>query len=108
MISHRSGCIPLRALNKRGHFDRGALPSSATFYRAQGIELRGRGAWRDALCPFHEDKKPSLRVRVDTGAFRCMTCGARGGDVLAFLRLRYGLGFVEAARQVGAWQEDSR
>jgi hypothetical protein len=34
-----------------------------------------------------------------------MSCGARGGDVLAFLRLRCGLGFVEAARRLGAWRD---
>jgi DNA primase len=92
-------------MKARGELDRAALPVPTKFYPAHGIELRGRGAWRDALCPFHEDTKPSLRVRVETGAFRCMTCGARGGDVLAFLRVRYGLGFVEAARRLGAWRD---
>ncbi len=92
-------------MSSRGELDREALPVSTVFYPSQGVELRGRGAWRDALCTFHEDTKPSLRVRVETGAFRCMSCGARGGDVLAFLRLRCGLGFVEAARRLGAWRD---
>lgn len=65
----------------------------------------GRGAWRSALCPFHPDKHPSLRVNTNTGAFRCFVCDARGGDVLAFYRLRTGMGFVEAAKALNAWEE---
>ena len=94
-------------MKPRGGFDREALPLATKFYPAQGVALRGHGAWRDALCPFHDDHKPSLRVRVENGAFCCMSCGARGGDVLAFLRLRDGLGFVEAAKRLGAWRAGS-
>ena len=85
-------------------FRRDRLPEPPEYYAEQGIKLIGRGAWRDALCPFHGDTKPSLRVKRDTGAFRCMACGAHGGDVLDFHRQRYGLGFVEAARALGAWE----
>lgn len=86
-------------------FQRDSLPSSTTYYAAEGIRLVGGGEWRSALCPFHADKKPSLRIRLETGAFRCMACSAKGGDVLAFHRLRYGMTFVEAARDLGAWEE---
>jgi DNA primase len=85
-------------------FDRDALPVSTSYYPEHGVKLRGTGAWRDAICPFHDDHKASLRVRVETGAFRCMACGAHGGDVLAFARLRYGWTFVEAAKRLGAWR----
>ena len=33
-----------------------------------------------------------------------MTCGAKGGDVLAFHMQRHGLRFIEAARALGAWE----
>jgi hypothetical protein len=33
-------------------------------------------------------------------------CGARGGDVLAYHMAAHGLGFVEAAKELGAWQDD--
>jgi DNA primase len=85
------------------NFQRDRLPSSTTYYKAEGIKLVGGGEWRSALCPFHADKKPSLRVRLETGAFRCMACGVKGFDVLAFHRLRHGMTFVEAARDLGAW-----
>lgn len=87
----------------QGKFSRKALPTSVVYYQQQGIKLKGTGAWRDAICPFHQDTKPSLRVNVERGAYRCMVCGARGGDVLAFHMHKYGVSFVEACKQLGAW-----
>ena len=80
------------------------LPAPMGYFTAQGVRLTGRGAWRSAICPFHDDHSPSLRVNTDSGAFRCMACGAHGGDILEFHRLRHGLGFRQAARDLGAWQ----
>lgn len=87
-----------------GRFVRERLPDPLAYYAAEGIELRGRGAWRDAVCPFHQDARPSLRVHAETGAFRCMACGASGGDVLSFHRRRHVLGFVQSAQALGAWE----
>lgn len=95
---------PTRGENRgRFAFKRDRLPSPAEYYRGQGLKLTGGGAWKSAVCPFHNDTKPSLRVRIETGAFRCMVCCARGGDVLAFHMQLYGLQFIEAARALGAW-----
>lgn len=91
-----------------GKFSRKYLPSSITYYESQGIKLKGGGAWRDAICPFHLDTKPSLRVNIEKGAYRCMVCGAHGGDVLAFHMHKHGLNFVEASKQLGAWVEGSQ
>jgi hypothetical protein len=85
------------------HFDRSRLPDPETYYTAELGALRGRGTWRDALCCFHQDARPSLRVNAQTGSYRCMACGASGGDVLAFQRQRYGLAFPDAAKALGAW-----
>ena len=90
--------------NYKSNFDRARLPVTTRYYAAQGLKLAGKGAWRDAVCPFHSDTKPSLRIRIETGAFRCMVCGAHGGDVLAFHQQRHGLGFKQAAQQLGAWR----
>jgi len=84
-------------------FRRDRLPHPFAYYRDQGLKLKGGGEWKSAICPFHQDRKPSLRVRLDTGGFRCMVCGAHGGDVLAFHMLRHGLRFVDAARALGTW-----
>lgn len=101
---------PLQYLSGRlvmhndGPFQRAALPNPAGYYADRaGLRLIGRGRWRSALCPFHDDTRPSLRVNAETGAFRCMVCGAKGGDILAFHRMRHGLSFQQAARDLGAW-----
>ncbi|MGH8586514.1 MAG: CHC2 zinc finger domain-containing protein, partial [Gammaproteobacteria bacterium] len=75
----------------------------AEYFHEQDLKLIGGGQWKSAVCPFHNDTRPSLRVRLDTGAFRCMTCGAKGGDVLAFHMRRHSLRFIESAKALGAW-----
>lgn len=90
-------------MTRTSRFLRERLPNSLGYFAGAGVRLIGRGRWRSALCPFHEDKRPSLRINAETGAFRCMACGARGGDVLDFHRARHGLSFVQAARDLGAW-----
>ena len=87
---------------RSNHFERERLPDPLAYFDQTGLRLLGRGAWRSALCPFHDDHNPSLRVNAETGAFRCMACGTKGGDVLAFHRARHGLSFVQAARDLGA------
>lgn len=84
-------------------FDRSRLPDVSNYYESQGLALKGKGAWLNAVCPFHADTKPSLRVRLETGAFSCMACGAHGGDVLAFHMQRHGLNFKAACQALGAW-----
>lgn len=87
-------------------FRRDRLPNPSEYYQGQGLQLTGRGEWQNAVCPFHKDTHPSLRVRIDNGAFRCMVCGVHGGDVLAFHMQRHGLRFVEAAKALGTWKAE--
>lgn len=83
-------------------FERARLPHPTPYFEREELRFIGPGRWRSAVCPFHDDTRPSLRVNVDTGAFRCMACGAKGRDVLAFHRQRHGLSFAQAARDLGA------
>lgn len=87
----------------RSVFRHDYLPRPLDYFASENIQLNGRGAWRDAICPFHKDSKPSMRIRFETGAFRCMVCGVHGGDVLAFHQFKYGITFKVAARLLGAW-----
>jgi hypothetical protein len=97
---------PTRGLNRPTFdFKRDRLPNPATYYAGQGLKLIGGGEWRNALCPFHQDTKPSLRIHIDTGSFRCMACGVKGVDVLAFHMQRHGLSFIHAAKSLGAWRQ---
>ncbi len=91
-------------MRNASRFERELLPEPCGYFEREGVQLIGRGHWRSALCPFHDDTSPSLRVNVETGAFRCMACGAKGGDVLAYHRARHGLSFSQAARDLGAWR----
>jgi DNA primase len=44
-----------------------------------------------ALCPFHEDKSPSMFINIEKRLFNCFGCGA-GGNVVEFVRLKESLG----------------
>jgi len=88
--------------------DRSLLPPPRTFYERELGQLRrpSRGwATPKAGCPFHDSKsKTSFRVNVDSGGFVCFGCGAKGGDVIAFVMLRYRVNFKAAAEQLHAWR----
>jgi hypothetical protein len=47
-------------------------------------------------CVFHEDRRPSLGLNLSEGNFVCHACGVKGGDVLDFVRQRYGFTFQAA------------
>jgi DNA primase len=67
------------------------------FFTAEIGPLKGRGVWRDLLCPFHGDTRPSLRVNVQTGRYWCPVCAAHG-DGIGFLMERDGLSFADALK----------
>jgi hypothetical protein len=83
-------------------FDRGLLPDALSYFESQGFELDGRGKWRTTRCDFHGGSD-SMRINTDSGGWVCMSCGAHGGDVLAFHMQHHGMDFVQAARDLGAW-----
>jgi len=59
-----------------------------------GTPLRrsNRSAW---LCPFHEDKNPSLKLWPDDDHFKCFGCG-KYGDAINWVKERKGISFREA------------
>lgn len=80
------------------------LVSPYTFYHEElpAMPLPRGGGWRDGgLCPFHNDTRAgSFRVNLDTGAFVCFSCGAKGGDIIAFIQQRDGLSFRDAVGKI--------
>jgi DNA primase catalytic core len=50
---------------------------------SEHIQVQRRGANHVALCPFHNDRKPSMYISRSKGIFKCFSCGA-GGDVFKF------------------------
>lgn len=76
----------------------------AEFYRSELYSMPpSRGSkWCDGgLCPFHDDKRiGSFRINLETGAFVCFSCGARGGDIIAFIQQRDWVSFPEALNKL--------
>lgn len=89
---------------------------------ADHIPVKKSGAGYVAVCPFHNDTRPSMQISPQKGIFKCFSCGA-GGDVFKFwsefhkkdfsetlkdLALRYGvqLDFSEEAKSKQKIQGD--
>ena len=55
--------------------------------------------WKEyrGICPFHNDKTPSMVVNRDKGLFHCYGCGI-GGDAISFLMKIEKTGFQEALK----------
>ncbi|MEI8387647.1 MAG: CHC2 zinc finger domain-containing protein [Verrucomicrobiota bacterium] len=66
-----------------------------------GIALKQEGKDFVGLCPFHEDKAPSLRVTPGKGLFRCPACNA-AGNVIQFVARKENLTDREAALKLCA------
>ena len=64
------------------------------------IDLRRSGKEFVGLCPFHDDRHPSLNVNEEKQVFLCRACQAKG-DVFNFLMLADGLTFTEAKHALG-------
>jgi len=88
-------------------FDRERLPEPQAYFEAAGLTLQGVGKWRSTACTFHGGTR-SMRVNLESGAWVCMSCGQKGGDVLAFEMQSTGADFVEACKSIGAWADDGR
>ena len=76
MMSERNEHFDIERLN--------AIPISGVARRL-GVELQRSGSSYRALCPWHDDHRPSLHFDERTGKNRCkcFACG-KGGDVIAY------------------------
>jgi len=57
---------------------------------------------KSALCPFHDDHKPSFSVFKGNDGFwhyKCFVCDAQGGDEIAFLVKHFGISRREAIKR---------
>lgn len=72
------------------------------FFEHEGLHLGQENhiGWCDGgLCPFHPDhSRGSFRVNINTGAFKCFSCGAKGSNILKFLMAKHGLNFKDAVQ----------
>jgi len=59
------------------------------------MALRRDGRGYAALCPWHDDSKPSLKINPERQSFKCWVCDI-GGDIFTFLMRLEGVDFREA------------
>lgn len=66
------------------------------------VQLRNAGGGNlKGICPFHDEKSPSLSVSVARNLFHCFGCGA-GGDVIRFVERIEHLSFTEAVENLAS------
>lgn len=54
------------------------------------------------LCPFHDDRHPSLYVNLKEQYYKCFACG-ESGDLFKFVQKMEGCGFREALEILAGW-----
>src|SRR5690349_14655033 len=80
-------------MSKRERIDFNFVRQEADFLTVlehYGITVEGHGVQRVCRCPFHADRKPSLKVNLGRKVFNCFGCGA-SGNVIEFVRRKEGL-----------------
>ena len=88
--------------------DQSRKPDPHGYFEAEGLKLSRGKKWVTTGCAFHGGSD-SMRINLHSGAFVCMAgCGARGGDVLAYHMAARGQGFIDSAKELGAWIDDGK
>jgi len=68
----------------------------AALVRARGVELKRHGKDLLGLCPFHDDKEPSLVVTPSKGLWNCLGACGEGGTVVDWVMKTEGVSFRHA------------
>lgn len=63
------------------------------------LKLQKSGAAYKGLCPFHEEKSPSLIIQRGDSHYHCFGCGAHG-DAIQFLMTHLRMSFAEAVENL--------
>jgi len=69
---------------------------------ARGVELKRHGADLIGLCPFHEDKKPSLVISSRKNLWHCLGACQAGGSVIDWVMKAEGVSFRHAVELLRA------
>lgn len=63
------------------------------------LSVKRSGSSFVTLCPFHNDKSPSMNINPNKGIYKCFSCGA-GGDMFKFLMEFKRISFSEAVGEL--------
>ena len=88
----------------RGDIDRVREATDLVELISEVTKVKKSGRSYMAVCPFHEEKTPSMSIDRARGLYHCFGCG-KGGDVFNFVQETQGVDFPEAieflARKAG-------
>ena len=74
------------------------------------VEVIPAGAYYKCICPFHNERTPSLMISPDRGIWHCFGCGA-GGDIFQFVQdyenIETGAALKRLAQKAGVTLEKS-
>ncbi|MFB3044321.1 MAG: DNA primase, partial [Acidimicrobiia bacterium] len=91
-------------MTDRGDIDRVREATDLVELISQVTKVKKSGRSVMAVCPFHEEKTPSMSVDRVRGLYHCFGCG-EGGDVFSFVEKTQGVDFPDAleilARKAG-------
>jgi DNA primase len=89
---------------ERGDIDRIRESIDLVDLISEVTKVKRSGRTFMAVCPFHEEKTPSMSIDRARGLYHCFGCG-KGGDLFSFVQETQGLNFRESlevlARKAG-------
>ena len=71
------------------------ISSIVSFYHP----INKKGGNFEAICPFHGDSHPSLKINDSKGIYKCFACGA-AGDSIKFVQDKLHVEFVDAIKDI--------
>ena len=80
---------------ERGDIDRVREATDLVELVSEVTQVKKSGRSYMAVCPFHQEKTPSMSIDRARGLYHCFGCG-KGGDVLDFVSETRGVEFAEA------------
>ena len=85
------------------------LPAPLDYFQSRGQKIFSKHA-KDfrTNCAIHGGTNGNLSVDKTTGTWFCFTCEAKGADVLDYAMQADNLSFEDAAKKLGAWQDDGK
>ena len=69
---------------------------------SSGVKLKRKGKQMAGLCPFHDDREPSLIVDPKKQLWNCLCACSEGGDVYKWVMKRDGIDFKSAHQRLAA------
>ncbi len=94
---HLSLCPPEPAVPFDAHDAKEQIRQAVDIVDVAGgyFQLRREGRQFKALCPWHDDSRPSLQINQERQSYRCWVCDI-GGDVFSLVMRMEGVTFPEA------------